>query len=426
MKDVRATQFDVIVVGAGPAGSMAARRLAHNGAQVVVLEEHEQVGAPCHCTGLVSPRTLELAGISPCEVALRSFTRARIWGPRGSVAWLESNRIQAVAIDRPELDRFLAQQAEEAGARPWLGIRAEYFERIDGGVRIIASNGKGQERVQAPIVIGADGVNSVVARWFNGGCVQELLPALKADVCFEGAGAKEIEIFVGNEIAPGWFGWVIPLEDGHARLGLGGTCRDIIRRFKNFLELVRGHFGPFDVLDQRSWLIPVQPSPRIAFDHGLLVGDAAQQAKPSSGGGVYMGMRAGMLAARVALEALRMGDFCYMTLGEYEKEWLREEGDELRYSHWLRSIYNRMNDVEIDQLVALCNQPWARVLIRYLGDIDFASQLFKPIHRALEVIAPRLLRRLSDRLRYEEADPLEKDLAELQIDPEMLLAGWLE
>ncbi|NIS82969.1 MAG: geranylgeranyl reductase family protein [Anaerolineales bacterium] len=422
---MRNNKVDVIVVGAGPAGSMSAGVLARAGVKVLLLEEHKEVGSPCHCAGLVSPRTLTLADVVGQELALRSFSRARVWGPRGSVAWLESDRIQAVAIDRAALDRMLALRAEESGAHLWLGVRAESFERVRGGLQITAVNGKGREKLRTSLVIGADGVHSKVARWFDGRDQGELLPAMKLDVCFDDASTNEIEIFVGNTIAPGWFGWVIPLGNGQARLGLGARGGGLRRRFRTFLELVRDRFGRFEMLEQRGWLIPVRPSKHIAFDHALLVGDAARQAKPSSGGGIYMGMRAGVLAAEAALEALEVGNVGYQTLHRYEQAWLQEEGEELRYNHWLRSIYNRMNDAEIDHLVALCDRPWARTLIRRLGDVDFASRLFKPLHKALETIAPRLLTKLSDRLHSEGSASMEDEFSTLQLDPQSIFKGRL-
>lgn len=402
---------------------MTAYELARSGAKVILLEEHPQVGAPCHCAGLVSPRTLSLAGLEHNGREMQEYKRARIWGPLGSVAWLESNRTQVVAIDRPGLDRHLAARAEEAGAHLWLNVRMEALERENGGMRVTAINGRGTEKLSAPIVIGADGALSNVARCLNGKIKPDMMNAVKADIRFTDGGTEDIEVFVGNDIAPGWFGWVIPLEEGFARLGLGGRTRDIGGRFEAFLDLLRDHFGPFKVLSQRGWLIPFKPSDHIAFDNSLLVGDAARQSKPSSGGGIYMGMRAGVLAGEVALQALSSGDPGYQTMQRYEQSWLEQEGDELRYNYWLRSIFNSMSDAEIDRLVALCNKPWARPLISRLGDIDFVSHLFRPIHMALETAAPRLLRRLGDRLQQGELESMEEDLDSLELNPTEMPKG---
>lgn len=417
------TKADVIVVGAGPAGSLTAYELARAGVRVILLEEHDQVGDPCHCAGLVSPRTLDLAGIEPGEACLRTYSRARIWGPLGSTAWLESDRVQAVAIDRPALDQHLAQRAAEAGAQLWLGVRAEAFERSGPTVQILAANGRGPETLQAPVLVGADGARSRVARWLDGHEKGTLVPSIRVDLRFKGRGTEDIEIFVGNRVAPGWFAWVIPLGDGAARLGIGGLTRNLKRHLVSFLERVRLQFGEFETTGWKGWLIPVEPLPRIAFDNALLVGDAARQAKPSSGGGIFMGMRAGRLAAQTALAALGNGDPSYSSLRRYEEIWRREEGEELRYNHWLRLLYNSMTDAEVDRLVALCGRSWAQAVIRRLGDIDFASDLFHPIHVALQTVAPRLLMRLAERLRRTPTESIEEDLDTLSLDPEDLFGN---
>jgi flavin-dependent dehydrogenase len=329
--------------------------------------------------------------------------------------------VQAVAIERPDFDRHLAERAREAGAQIRMGRRAYRFERTGGQIEVVAANGKGPEKMVAPILIGADGVLSQVARWLEAGSQLPFVPAIKADVRFRGAGTEHIEVFVGNAVAPGWFGWVIPLADGIARVGIGARTRRANDCFRHFLGVVRDKFGEFEILNQRGWLIPMAPLRRISFDNAMLVGDAARQAKPSSGGGIYMGMRAGELAAEAALQALASVP-TREQLKAYEGFWQAEEGEELRYNHWLRTIYNRMNDEEIDRMVDLCNRPWAQLAIRRLGDIDFASRLFRPVHLALEAVAPLLLSRLSDRLRSPAGGSISEDLASLELDPESLLA----
>jgi len=151
------------------------------------------------------------------------------------------------------------------------------------------------------------------------------------------------------------------------------------------------------------------------------VGDAARQAKPSSGGGIFMSLRAGELAAQTALHGLNGAGPSRSALEEYQRLWLDQEGEELRYNHWLRAIYNQLNDDEIDRLVALCNSAWAQAIIRRLGDIDFTSGLFRPIHLALGRVAPRLLLRLGERLRQTPSESIAEDLEALRLAPDDLL-----
>ena len=134
-------EFDVIVVGGGPAGSVTAESLAQASLRVALLEEHLRIGLPNHCSGLVSLRTLELAGIAEEAVAGIRFSSARVWGPGGKTLWLRSNSVQAIAVNRPRFDQILAERAASAGAVLMLETQAYRFERSERGVHVDARTG---------------------------------------------------------------------------------------------------------------------------------------------------------------------------------------------------------------------------------------------------------------------------------------------
>jgi len=370
--------YDVIIVGAGPAGSTAAEVLARASLRVALLEEHAQVGLPDHCSGLVSPRTLEAARISEEMVGKAWFSRARVWGPGETVLWLESESVQAVAIDRPRFDQILAERAVEAGATLLLGTRARGFERVDGHVRVKAERDGRQIYLRAPLLIGADGVVSRVARWAGLRLPQEVIPAVKGEICFQSGGTETIEVFVGRDVAPGWFGWLIPVGEGWARIGIGavGSARSF---FQPFLDRLRARFGPFSVREVRGAAIPLGPARRFVADRVMLVGAAARQTKPTTGGGVYLGVRAAQMAAQVALWALERGDCSRRALQGYERQWQRLEGHEVLVGHWLRRVFRRLSDRELGRIIAVLNRPWAQGIISRLGDIDFPSRLFSAL-----------------------------------------------
>jgi digeranylgeranylglycerophospholipid reductase len=279
-------EFDAVVVGAGPAGSLVAEGLARASLRVALLEEHPQAGLPNHCSGLVSPRTLAAAGVAEEEVGLARYTRARVWGPGGGTLWLRSGSVQAVAIDRPRFDRILAERAAGAGAELMVGTRACGFERVAGGVRVAARAGGKTLHLRARLLVGADGASSGVARWMGRGRAHEVIPAAKAEIAFRGRGVESIEIFLGSGLAPGWFGWVIPLPDGTARIGVGAT-RSLRRSFEALLDLVRERCGDFTVQGTRQAPLPLGPARGFVGDGVMLVGAAARQTKPTTGGGLW-------------------------------------------------------------------------------------------------------------------------------------------
>ena len=295
--------YDAIVVGAGPAGSTFAEALARASFRVALLEEHAQVGVPTHCSGLVSPRALEIAGVSRETMGLREYREARVWGPGGGTLWLRSDSVQAIAIERDRFDQALARRAADAGASLMLGTKARRFRRDNGTISVQATTPGGEIQLRAPLLVGADGAGSRVARWMGCSGKHEVIPAIKADVTFANGGTDSIEILVGNGIAPGWFGWVIPLPGGRATTGMGatGSPRD---HFPAFLDLVRRRFGDYTVDRTHSAPIPLGPARDFVGDGVLLVGAAARQTKPTTGGGVYLGIRAAQLAAAAAARAL--------------------------------------------------------------------------------------------------------------------------
>jgi digeranylgeranylglycerophospholipid reductase len=370
--------YDAIVVGAGPVGSLFAELLARASLRVALLEEHAQVGLPNHCSGLVSPRTLDVAGIPEAEVGLARFTSARVWGPGGGTLWLRSDTVQAVAVDRPRFDQFLAQRAARAGAHLMLGAKATAFRRVPGGVCVDVATRDGGTgfSLYTSLLVGADGANSRVARWMGAVSGHEVIPAIKADVAFWGPGTGTIEIFVGSGVAPGWFGWVIPLPDGTARIGIGASGA-LRRSFEAFLNLVRARFGHFDLLENstRRAPLPLGPARGFVADHVLLVGAAARQTKPTTGGGLYFGLRAARLAAATATHALARGDCSRRALAPYERAWARSEGRELWVGHWLRQGFRRLSDPGLDRVIALFGRPWAQDWLSHLGDMDYPSRM---------------------------------------------------
>ncbi len=387
-------EVDVLVVGAGPAGSTVAARLAKAGHSVRVVEEHPKVGYPVQCAGLVSQRVLDLAGSN--SMVRTSVRGASVFGPSLESITFRAESPRAFVIDRAGLDIHLADRAVRAGAEVRTSTR---FDSLDGEsgdrltVRLRGPDGSPEE-MRARLVIGADGVASAVARAFRLRRPVEVLPAFEAEFPESPGDPDTVEVYLGRKLAPGLFGWWIPDGSGGARIGVAADADGTPARqyFDRLLDSLERRFGR-RLAPPTAFVvsgIPIGTLPRTHARQALLVGDAAAQVKPLSGGGIFTGMRCAQIAADVASEALSKGDLSEGALAEYDRRWRAELGDEFRRALYLRRLFTRLSDDELDRVVHALKGAHLAATIVAFGDIDF------PTHVARELLreSPGLVRLL--------------------------------
>ncbi|HLM91530.1 MAG TPA: NAD(P)/FAD-dependent oxidoreductase [Thermoplasmata archaeon] len=376
---------DVLVVGAGPAGSTAAHRLASQGHGVLVVEEHPSVGIPVQCAGLVSQRALDLAGSTGMvRTAVRGAT---VFGPSlGSVSF-KAPEPRAFVIDRAGLDLRLADRAAKAGAEYRTSTRFDRLKGTEAGRSIVELTGPDRQTlvVRARLVIGADGVASAVARAFRLRRPVEILPAFEAEFPRSPGDPETVEVYLGRRLAPGLFGWWIPDGNGGARVGVavdadGTSAREYYDRLVVHLER---RFG-VRFASPTAFLVSGIPIGLVPKTHGpgvLLVGDAAAQVKPLSGGGIFTGMRCAEIAATVAHDALQRGDVGAGSLAEYERRWHAEFGEEFHRALYLRRLFQRLDDADLDRLIAAIQGSELASTIVAFGDIDFPTHVARQLLR---------------------------------------------
>lgn len=385
-------QYDAIVVGAGPAGSQTARLLAQRGHRVLVLEEHAAVGTPVHCSGFVTPRTLTEAGVSQ-DVVLNAIRGAVIYSPGGRALALGGDKVRALVVDRCAFDRRVAEGAQAAGAEVRLGARVVDLAWTEGGAEVAAVQRRALAGYRARLVVGADGVRSRVARSI-GRASGEMIWCMSAEVRLAGHPSDMVRVYVGRELAPGWFGWSIPLGSGRARIGIGGVMGPGAPKprhlFNALLRSYPSHFSGLEVESFGGGFIPLYGRARSYGDRVLLVGDAALQAKPTSGGGIYPGLVAARHAAIVADQALRRDRLSAAALAGYEEGWREELGQELARGADVRRAFLALSDAGLDRLVAVFDQPFLRPLIQQHGDIDYPSRMFARLWAATPLLGALL------------------------------------
>ncbi|MHB1152954.1 MAG: geranylgeranyl reductase family protein, partial [Eubacteriales bacterium] len=301
--------WDVIVIGAGPAGCFAATKIAKSNYKVLVIEEHQEIGRPIQCSGLISPRAFDLAGADKSTI-INHLTGLRILSPLGADVQVKSGNVLALAIDRAAFDKELAEKAENAGVVLMKGLKAEGIERISGGFCITAAyKNKQKITITTKLMIGADGVGSEVAAWLGLKHDNRKAVMFAADVKLKNPDISLMSIFPGKNFAPGWFGWIIPLDYETCRVGTGYALvqpeYSPRRYFQQLADYYPQIFKDMKIIRYTGGTIPLGSMPMIYTSNAMLVGDAACQTKPISGGGIYMGLKGAQICAKTAVEALR-------------------------------------------------------------------------------------------------------------------------
>jgi len=390
--------YDVVVVGAGPAGCMAAKYAAKNGAKTLLIEEHASIGSPVQCAGLLSTRA-----IRECEVVLDSgfhpIKGAFVYAPDRRRIRISGGEIKAYVVDRRIFDRTLAENAVRSGADILMRTRAVGID-IGKGVcgrgrrRILHVAIEGEpDVIEADVVIGADGVQSHIARWAGLDTPGTVLSGAQVSTIYDFEDPRFVEIFPGS-CAPGFFAWAIPYHSS-ARIGLAvcpgsgsalGTGSGVWQEsaWAHLKRLIAEH----PVVSEKCTPgiagialggIPISVPKQTAADGVLIVGDAAGQVKPTSGGGVYPGAVCAKIAGKVAADAVMDGDTSVRRLSEYDKLWRARIGRELAIGRRINEWMARLSDSEINRMARVLGDDELLDLITKYGDMDHPSVVVRKL-----------------------------------------------
>lgn len=387
---------DIVVVGGGPCGSYAAYTAAKLGAEVLVCEEHEEIGAPKHCAGHLNVSSLERLRILVPPAAIENKIRGAVFcSPSGKQFVLRCRAPVTYVVDRGRFDKHLAELAVKAGVqyRFKSGVRSLILD--SGFVRGVAL--KGEERVEANVVIDAEGCSSKLLKktGLNGLEGSMMVKGVQAEVdCVEGTEEDMVEVYFGRNVAPGFFAWIIPRKDGSAKVGLAtesGDPRKYLQRFMEKHPVASEKLKKSRTTYSSFHPIPLAgPIPKTYSDGFLVVGDAASQVKPTTGGGVIFGLTCARAAGKVACEAVKMQDFSEAFLSRYQSRWRKLVGFDLAAMLRMRRMLDSLSDSRIDGMIDLCRKLGVDSVLEKVGDLDFQGRTLIPMVKypgALAVIS---------------------------------------
>ena len=359
---------DILVIGAGPAGSMTAKWAAKNGAKVLMIEKRQEIGSPVRCGEGMSKSWLADVGIKPGRWINLEVEGARIFSPSEKV--FEINEKDAgnevgYVVERDEFDKQLAIDAANAGVDVVLKTAAVAMLKENG--RIVGAKVKqfGQTfEVRAPVTIGADGFESQVGRWAG---ISTNISMRDMDTCLQyrmtnvDCDVRYCDFYLGK-VAPGGYVWIFPKGDGLANVGIGVQVSQVKSPAdaRTYLDRWIDHhpgYAKGKKIDMVGGGVSISPPLKQTVTDGfMVVGDAARMIDPLTGGGIANGCIAGKICGTVAAEAVRVGDVSKEFLQRYEKGW-RSRLEEKLYRNWLAK----------EKLVTLSDETFDKVIDALAG-----------------------------------------------------------
>jgi digeranylgeranylglycerophospholipid reductase len=361
-------EYDVIVIGAGPGGSIAARTAADE-CDVLLIEKRQEIGDPVRCAegAPASPKGILLAFLGVTKIDKKwiscEVNGARVTAPDGTTVDVTAEMLRieeplGYILERKIFDRDLAKEAARAGAHVMVRTRATGLVIEDGAVTGVKMNRLGDDfEVRAKVVIGADGVESQVGRW---GGINTTLRPKDIESCaqyhMENVDIPQdtLQFYAGSQYAPSGYAWAFPKGGRSANIGLGvlGSKLNAKRPIDYLNEFVADRFPGGQPVELVVGGVPVSDALNTIVSDGLmLVGDAAHHALPATGGGIMTAMDGGALAGRVTHKAIRQNDASAKVLREYETQWNNRFGKVLKRMYRAKEFIVNLSDEDLNRIV---------------------------------------------------------------------------
>lgn len=351
--------YDCIVVGGGPGGSWTAKHAADHGASVLLLEKDREIGIPVRCAEAVGVEGLEAVVVPQTRWISTVIKGAVLCSPDGKEVLISSDQAQGYMLDRKVFDYDLAQIAAASGVQVMTKTYVYDLIKPNGAIEGVRVQHMGERfDVRAKVVVGADGVESRVGRWAGlrtniklkdmESCLQMTLANIRVD-------PNVIYFYFGHEVAPGGYLWVFPKSDSVANIGIGisGEYARHKSAQRYLTEFTNKYYPEAAVLYTVVGGVPCAPTlKKIVADGLMLVGDAAHQVNPLSGGGITTAMLAGKIAGEVAAEAIADGDISASRLQKYADLWHRAEGKSHERLYKIKQAIHKLTDEDLNRTAA--------------------------------------------------------------------------
>lgn len=367
--------YDFVVIGAGPVGSLLAQRLTQGGASVLIIEEHAQIGRPFQCAGLVNPEAMEIVGLH--DTVLTPIWGARIHGPSGEVVSIGStDTVRTWSVCRKLFDESILESAVDSGAELWLSSSPISAEQDDSEVSIKISTPDGEKTVRCSMLCGADGAHSWVRRRFRMGRPKEMIVGFQIEVSGYVGEEGKLDMYTGSEIAPGFFAWAIPSGDT-TRIGvwskaelLEGKSPEQLLKTLMYNSQWSHRFSDCREVGRFCGPVPSGLVKRPLKGRVMLFGDAAGLCKPTTGGGIGPGFKHVETMISDLLRRVE-GELTQVQLDSIVAEKHKSIRKDQGRAKALRDAFlTQMGDEELDQVFSVWSKPEVTELINEVGEIE--------------------------------------------------------
>ena len=366
--DQNIDKFDVVIIGASISGTYLTYLLSKFNLKIAVIEEHEEIGLPFQCAGIVSKKLTQLIDL-PEDIKLNQVKVAKIFSPSGIFIKL-SGEEQPYIIDRVALDKLFYQRIKSNNKIKYYleekFITFKYITEKHKKSVLIETN---KRKLKSKMLVGCDGPLSSVSK----------LMGIRNKVIY----ATQIRIkanFYQNEAVmwfdPRWkelFGWVVPEGNNIYRIGLGSS-KNVAKNFQIFLKKIGVDFN--DKLDQQGGIIPYGIMNKSAFDNILLLGDAAGQVKATTGGGIVMLLTAAKYAAFCIKSCFKNNKFSKKYIKKlYGKPCKATIGKQLKVHFLIRTFFETLTSEDYDTLFQIVKTNKIEEIVSLYGDMDFPRDM---------------------------------------------------
>jgi len=347
--------YDVIIIGAGPAGTACAKKLAENGFSVKVFDRRAELGVPKRCGEGLSKASQDIIGKIPERCISQKIKGAKLYSPNGRSVEIVLDS-GGFVLERKVFDKWLAEQAIRAGAEVQANTFISNLIKDNGYFTGVKGEFIGEEfEEKAKMIVCATGAESPLRKQALGifsqlnlvdSCLQYEMSGIEIDSDF-------IHIYLGNETAPRGYAWIFPKGKDRANVGLGVVPGKKPAKFylENFIgnhpEIKKG-----SIIEVNAGCIPVGGLLKNMVTNGFLVcGEAAHHVNPVHGGGIKEAVISGQLAADVISDCLKKNDVSKKALSKFNDLWWKERGEHLKKVERFREVMEKLSDEDFNDLI---------------------------------------------------------------------------